>query len=124
MRCHLYNNSRSLHPLSWHGKQSSKAIQAAGKSWADFKPYNNVVWIKYLLKWLTDAYKVYGGDKNEMVVFKQETRELSKRLDTRTKVENGAFSSAQEVMAYIAEMGWVSEEQVEKYGVDSTMMSQ
>jgi hypothetical protein len=59
-----------------------------------------------------------------MVVFKQETRELSKRLDTRTKVENGAFSSAQEVMAYIAEMGWVSEEQVERYGVDSTMMSQ
>jgi hypothetical protein len=59
-----------------------------------------------------------------MVVFKAETRELSKRLDTRTKGENGAFKSAQEVMFYIAEKGWVSEEQIERYGVDSTMMSQ
>jgi hypothetical protein len=59
-----------------------------------------------------------------MMVFKKETRELNKRLHTRTKVENGAFTSAQEVMAYIAEMGWVSEEQIERYGVDSTMMSQ
>jgi len=124
MRCHLYNNSRSLHPKSWHDKHSQRVIQAGGKNWSEFKPYNNVLWIKYLLKWLTDAHKIHGGDRNEIVLFKKETRELNKRLDTRTKVENGAFESAQAVMAYIAEMGWVSEEQIERYGVDSTMMSQ
>ena len=39
-------------------------------------------------------------------------------MDTRTK--DGAFMSAQEVLIHVVEQGWVSEEQLEERGVDSS----
>lgn len=41
--------------------------------------------------------------------FEEETKELKRRLDLRTKTENGAFTCAEEVLSYVFEMGWIGE---------------
>lgn len=48
-------------------------------------------------------------------------RELERRLDTRTKVENGAFGTAEEVLTWMIEEGWVTAEQING---DSTILSE
>jgi hypothetical protein len=58
-----------------------------------------------------------------MMVFEKETKELQSKLNVRALPENGAFSTAQEVLEYVAMKGWVSAEQLEASGVDSTFLS-
>jgi hypothetical protein len=58
-----------------------------------------------------------------MMIFEKETKELQSKLNVRTLPENGAFSTAQEVLQYVAMKGWVSAEQLEASGVDSTFLT-
>jgi hypothetical protein len=68
-----------------------------------------------MLGHLKKAFKKTGGT---LTVFNEQTKELNSRLDSRTKVENGAFGTATDVLCYCVGMGWVSEEQAEEYGAD------
>ncbi len=87
-------------------------------------PYTNVLWIRYILSYLLGQYKVNGGDKSHLAEFASDTKELNKRLDVRTKVENGAFMSATEVLNFVVLKGWVSEDQLERYGVDESTLGE
>lgn len=50
-----------------------------------------------------------------------EAKELKRRLDTRTKVENGAFSTAEDVLTWMIQAGWVTEDQI---AGDNTFLSE
>ncbi|TVY36938.1 putative serine/threonine-protein kinase haspin-like protein [Lachnellula occidentalis] len=56
--------------------------------------------------------------KDVLAAFNEETKTLTGRLDPRTKISNGAFGTATEVLFYCVERGWVSEVQAEEYGAD------
>ncbi len=38
-------------------------------------------------------------------------------------MENGAFSTAADILEFAATQGWVNEQQIESYGVDITVLS-
>lgn len=72
-----------------------------------------------MLGHLKKAFKKSAGARaKELMIFGDETKELNSRLDSRTKVQNGAFSTATDVLFYCVEKGWISEEQAEQYGAD------
>ena len=62
--------------------------------------------------------KADGAGSKPLKSFNEEAKELSNLLDSRTKLENGAFLTATDVLCYCLEKGWVSEEQAEEYGAD------
>lgn len=62
--------------------------------------------------------KANSGKVQALKKFNDEMKELNRRLDCRTKVENGGFGTATEVLWYCVESGWVSEVQAEEYGAD------
>lgn len=123
MRTHLFFGDRSMKPSAWHD-ETSRSLNK-GHTWAEFTPYSNVIWLRYLLSYLikTGKKQVEGGPKT-MSDFTQDTKELQSKLHVRTLPENGAFSTAQEVLEYVAQKGWVSQEQLEAQGVDSTFLSE
>jgi serine/threonine-protein kinase haspin len=122
MRTHLITGTHSMNKKDWHDKHSMPAT--ISEPWKDFLPYTNVLWIRYVLAYLLKAYKKSGGNKNDLNEFTVDTKELNKRLNFKTKVENGAFTSAHDVLAYVVSMGWVSEEQLENYGVDESILGE
>lgn len=80
-----------------------------------------------MLSFLTKQFKKHSrGPKatKDIVTFETEIKDMKRRLDVRTKVENGAFESACQVLDYVFLRGWVSEEQLGGAGMDSTILSQ
>ena len=106
---------------SWHDEDSRYANN--GHTWSEFGPYTNVLWIKFLLSYLIKAAKKAGVSKREMTQLNDEIRELNRRLNVRTKIENGAFSTAADILEFAAAQGWVNDQQIESYGVDITVLS-
>ena len=114
MRTYLTTGERTAKPVP----DNAKNINEDGYSWKEYMPYSNVLWIRYLYFYLQRDFKKQGGEKAVLKEFLAQTKELRTRMDTRTK--EGAFGSAQEVLVYVVEQGWVSEEQLEERGVDSS----
>lgn len=56
--------------------------------------------------------------------FETETRELKTKLSVQISVSKGAFNTAGEVLQYVVEKGWVSEEQLMGYGGEYSILSQ
>jgi serine/threonine-protein kinase haspin len=122
MRTHLFTGTRTMFPADWHN--ASSRSENNGHTWADFTPYSNVIWLRYLLSYLIKTCKKdLEGSFKAMMDFERETRELQSKLNVRTLKENGAFMKAQDVLEYVAQKGWVSEEQLVESGVDTTFMS-
>lgn len=143
MRTHMIDGTHNMKPVTWHDENSLPTKIKA--PWKDFTPYTNVLWIRYILAYLNNNYKYtkfprsVSKQKSDPVFiqFSEQTRELSKRLNPKTKIENGAFTvrllrpkhetklivsqSAQEVLSYVVEQKWVSEEQLERYGVEDSL---
>ena len=114
MRTYLTTGERTTNPVP----NNAKNISEDGHSWKEYTPYSNVLWIRYLYFYLQRDFKKHGGDKAVLKEFQEQTKVLRTRMDTRTK--DGAFMSAQEVLIHVVEQGWVSEEQLEERGVDSS----
>lgn len=123
MRNHLFTGTRTMLPASWHDEISRSSNN--GHTWSEHIPYTNVLWIRYILSYLTKTFKRSKplNCKEDLKAFETETKVLKRKLDVRMKVENGAFSSAMEVLEYAFGKGWVSEEQLEEFGMDSTILS-
>ncbi|KAG9229392.1 putative serine/threonine-protein kinase haspin like protein [Amylocarpus encephaloides] len=116
MRTHLFTNTRTMEKKSWH--DDSSRDHSNGHSWDEYKPYTNVIWLHFLLGYLKkNLYQIPCSTFGTLKDFNAETKELSKRMDTRTKVENGAFLSATEVLEFCIGQGWISYEQAEVSGV-------
>lgn len=112
MRTHLFSSTRGMYPSEWHGPESRD--ENNGHTWSEHIPYTNVIWIQFLLGHLKREYKKSKEASSlELREFTEETRELSKRLDPRTKVENGAFQTAYEVFEFILLQGWVTYDQAD-----------
>lgn len=80
------------------------------KSWAEHLPYTNVLWIRYLTSWLQDNFE-YFGDPLVCRLFRRETAEMRVRLNPQTKPEAGGFESAEEVLEFMINQGWVTRQQ-------------
>ena len=120
-----------MQPASFHTTSISELPASEGPipkpTWKSHTPYSNVLWIRYILSFLTKQFKKHSrGPKaaKDLATFEAEIKDLKRRLDVRTKIENGAFVSACQVLDYVFGRGWVSEEQLGSAGVDSTILSQ
>ena len=115
MRTHLYTGTRTLLAKSWHSNESR--FLNMGHSWDEYIPYTNVLWLNYIFTYLVKSYKRdASGLPGNMNTFLDATKELSRRFNVRTKVENGGFKTAQEVLEYCISKEWVTVQQVENYG--------
>ena len=120
MRTHLLTGERKMAAFYTLEPDQSKN----GKVWSEYIPYTNVLWIRYLLHHLERSFKEHGVDQKELREFKNQTKKLKTRLDPRTLVKNGAFETAGGVLDFVWEKGWVSQEQLEERGVDTTILSE
>ncbi|PMD52536.1 uncharacterized protein K444DRAFT_543262 [Hyaloscypha bicolor E] len=120
MRTHLLTGERKMAAFYTLEPDQSKN----GNVWSEYIPYTNVLWIRYLLHHLERSFKEHGVDQKELTEFKNQTKELKTRLDPRTLVKNGAFETAGGVLDFVWEKGWVSQEQLEERGVDTTILSE
>ncbi|CZT13510.1 uncharacterized protein RCO7_09304 [Rhynchosporium graminicola] len=129
MRNYLLTGTRTMQPASFHTIPitSLPSSETHNHTWKDHIPYSNVLWIRYILSFLTKQLKKHSPGskiKKDLVTFEAEIKDMKRRLDVRTKVENGAFESACQVLDYVFLKGWVSEEQLGGAGLDSTILSQ
>jgi hypothetical protein len=100
---------------AWHNEESR--LLCNDHDWSEHRPYHNVIWIQFLLNYLKKQLgKKKGPVLDALKDFVNETMEMSKRMDPRTKIENGAFMSATQVLEYVIAQGWVSCEQAEVVG--------
>ncbi|KAH8751892.1 hypothetical protein BGZ57DRAFT_101181 [Hyaloscypha finlandica] len=120
MRTHLLTGERKMAAFYTLEPDQSKN----GNVWSEYIPYTNVLWIRYLLHHLERSFKEHGVDQKELREFKNQTKELKTRLDPRTLVKNGAFETAGGALDFVWEKGWVSQEQLEERGVDTTILSE
>ncbi|EHL02495.1 putative serine/threonine-protein kinase haspin like protein [Glarea lozoyensis 74030] len=115
MRSHLFTSTRTMQKRAWHTEES-RAL-SNGHDWSEHRPYHNVIWIQFLLGYLKkQLIRLKGPILDDLKNFNAQTVELSKRMDPRTKIENGAFESATQVLEYVIARGWVSCEQAEVVG--------
>ncbi|KAG0647541.1 Serine threonine-kinase haspin [Hyphodiscus hymeniophilus] len=110
MRSHLFTGERKMHPKAWHDEQSKAWNE--GHTWREYIPYTNVLWIKYLLGYLKKNFRDSGGNLEDLRRFEKDTTELKRRLDPRTLVKNGAFTSAIDVSIYVQDMEWITDTQI------------
>jgi hypothetical protein len=81
--------------------------------------------LHYLLKTYQERLGgLTSSARREFNLFITAIKELQKRLNTKTKIENGAFTSAQEVLAFALQERWVTEQQLERYGVDESSLGE
>lgn len=118
MRSYLFTGTRTCHPKRWHDEASRKMNN--GHTWKEFIPYTNVLWIRAILHYLI---KTWTGSKDVLKKFKKDILELEHRLHPRVAVEDGGFATAHGVLEFVAEQGWVSEQQLEGVDGDSTWLS-
>ena len=122
MRTHLFLSDHSMFPRDWHDEGSKG--QNNGHTWSEFTPYSNVLWLKYILGYIRKAFRDCGGDDGELARFTIETRELTRRFNPRTLVDNGAFSTAREVFDYVVAEGFLAPEQVANMAEGISMLSE
>ncbi|KAH8671848.1 hypothetical protein BGZ60DRAFT_374304 [Tricladium varicosporioides] len=110
MRTHLFTGTRTMNKKAWHN-EASKMLNN-GHYWSEYTPYTNVIWIHYLLNYLKKKFKADtdGQRQSELSLLEVDMREFTKRLDARTKTENGAFTSAIDCFTFAIEQGWYPEE--------------
>ncbi|KAI1093320.1 hypothetical protein F5B19DRAFT_451008 [Rostrohypoxylon terebratum] len=77
--------------------------------WAQHEPYTNVLWLAYIYEWMTTHFK---GTKKELNAFKRLTKELWLHLDPNAGDSILSFESANGVVWFALEAGWIEEEQL------------
>lgn len=110
MRNHLFTGHRISERKAWHDEKSRSLNN--GHTWEEFIPYTNVIWLHYFLGYLKrQCAEIPGWTREDEMKFQSETRDILKRMDVRTKVENGAFMSAAAVLKHCVEAGLIDAEQ-------------
>ncbi|KUJ07155.1 uncharacterized protein LY89DRAFT_789946 [Mollisia scopiformis] len=115
MRTYLILGTRTVKQAGWQKDFRFRDVKTP-RSWSEFLPYTNVLWLRYLLLMLIRKLK----DKHPSLAknVEAEAKELKRQFEPMTKVENGAFSTAQDVLVWLVGAGWVTEEQIS--GEDGT----
>lgn len=67
-----------------------------------------MIWLWYLLDYTIKHYK---GSQRSLNKFSAETAELRRRLHPDTRIFDGGFSGAWEVLVFAVESGWISSDE-------------
>lgn len=121
MRTYLIEKTRTKRPAKWHKDTFHDTKLKC--SWDDYIPYTNVLWLRYLWNMLTAKFQrdLSPFERGRYAQVEIKGKELKRRLDPDTTVERGAFSTAEEVLAWMINEGRVTAEQVSG---DASILSQ
>lgn len=108
MRSYLLKGDRICLPPKAHDKPYEKGVNGR-VSWKQHHAYTNVLWLAYLYEYLVKNFK---GGKKELVVFRRESHEFWTHLDPEAPPEILSFSSAEDVVEFAVEAGWIEEDQL------------
>ncbi|ROW12125.1 hypothetical protein VMCG_00728 [Cytospora schulzeri] len=108
MRSYLLKGDRIWLPPKSHNKPRERGVNGP-VSWRQHHAYTNVLWLAYLYEYLV---KNFQGSKKELAVYRRETQELWAHLDPEAPLEILSFSSAEDIVEFAAEAGWITEEQL------------
>ncbi|PSR75463.1 hypothetical protein BD289DRAFT_379300 [Coniella lustricola] len=117
-QCHVYRQMRSylingdriwLDPKA-HNKPYQRSRHVGRPiSWLRHHSYTNVLWLAYLYEYLVSHFR---GSKRELARFTRETREFWTHLNPESPLEIMSFASAEDIVEFAAEAGWITEEQL------------
>lgn len=108
MRSYLLKRDRIWLPPKHHTKPYEKGPYGP-IDWSQHHSYTNVLWLAYLYEYLVDNFQ---GPKKELAVFKRDTREYWTHLNPEAPLEIMSFSSAEDMIEFAGEAGWVTEDQL------------
>lgn len=109
MRSYLLKGDRIWLPPKAHTKPYQKGPLGTPISWYAHHSYTNVLWLAYLYEYLVANFQ---GEKRELSAFKRETQEFWTHLNPESSLEIMSFSSAEDIIEFAAEAGWITEEQL------------
>lgn len=109
MRSYLLEGDRIWLPPKAHTKPYQRGHHGTPISWYAHHPYTNVLWLAYLYEYLVEHYQ---GAKTGISAFKRETQEFWTHLNPESSLEIMSFSSAEDVVEFAAEAGWITEDQL------------
>jgi len=113
MRSYLINGDRIWLPPDAHNEPYEQGAYGTPISWLHHHPYTNALWLAYLYNYLTTNFH---GDEKELRAFRKETKEFWTHLDPEASLEIMAFSSAQDIVEFAVEAGWITEDQLASCG--------
>jgi serine/threonine-protein kinase haspin len=116
MRSFLLRADRTCLPPEAHDVPYAKGIDGP-LSWEVYAPYTNVLWLAYLYTYLTSNFV---GDPEELQHFVDETQEMWKYLNPDAGLDVPCFGSAEDIVCFAVEAGWVREDQL--VGVGASMI--
>lgn len=128
-QCHVYRQMRSyliegdriwLGPKA-HNKPYQRGHLGRPISWLQRHPYTNVLWLAYLYEFLVSHF---SGSKRELAAFAKETREFWAHLNPESPLEVVSFASAEDIVEFAAEAGWITEHQLLAGGEGSSYMEE
>lgn len=114
MRSYLINGDRIWLPSAAHNKPYEQSFNGSIISWHQHHPYTNALWLAYLYEYLITNFQ---GEQKEMKIFKKETQELWAHLDPEASLEIMSFSSAEDIVEFAVEAGWITAAQLASCGV-------
>ncbi|PHH56120.1 hypothetical protein CFIMG_007993RA00001 [Ceratocystis fimbriata CBS 114723] len=77
--------------------------------WEDYAPYTNVLWLAYIYEYMERHFR---GPKKELASFTRSTKELWQYLDPEAPKGAPCFGSAEDVVRFAVEAGWILSEQL------------
>ncbi|KAL1848528.1 hypothetical protein Daus18300_013581 [Diaporthe australafricana] len=108
MRSYLLKGDRICLPPKSHNKPYEKGVNGR-VSWKQHHAYTNVLWLAYLYEYLGKNFK---GVKKELALFRRESQEFWSHLNPEAPPEILSFSSAEDVVEFAVEAGWIEEDQL------------
>ncbi|ATZ52030.1 hypothetical protein BCIN_07g05570 [Botrytis cinerea B05.10] len=139
MRAYLFSGGLSNTNANTPSKAIRDAIKQKKHSWEEYMPYSNVLWLYFLMEYLTEVAPKGGRGKKGRQAWVKETEELRWLLDpdwvpgnvaSDDKEECGdegeeeeelGLGCAGDVLQYAFDMGWVCEEDLG--GADTSRLS-
>ncbi|APA05279.1 hypothetical protein sscle_01g000490 [Sclerotinia sclerotiorum 1980 UF-70] len=123
MRAHLFSGGDSNTNANTPNKAIRDAIKKKRHSWEEYMPYSNVLWLYFLIEYLTEVAPKGGRGKQGKQAWIRETEELRWLLHpdwvpgngqdgspTEEEEEELGLGCAGDVLQYAFDMGWIHEE--------------
>ncbi|KAF7863113.1 hypothetical protein EAF04_007196 [Stromatinia cepivora] len=123
MRAYLFSGGLSNTNANTPNKAIRDAIKKKTHSWEEYIPYTNVLWLYFLMEYLTEVAPKGGRGKQGKQAWIRETEELRWLLHpdwapgdgqdtgpTEEQEEEMGLGCAGDVLQYAFDMGWIHEE--------------
>ncbi|KAJ8071892.1 hypothetical protein OCU04_002199 [Sclerotinia nivalis] len=134
MRAYLFSEGLSNTNANTPNKAIRDAIKKKTHSWEEYMPYTNVLWLYFLMEYLTEVAPKGGRGKQGKQAWIRETEELRWLLHpdwvpgngqdtspTEEQEEEMGLGCAGDVLQYAFDMGWIQEEDLG--GLDTSRLT-